>query len=150
LGKKLLAFSRRLPANPNVFSPVNYRPTENCRTLVFDPTDGNNYTQIFDAAGIQYALGEVIPTGYHVIEILDADGPLVRYTFMLPDGRVSAKRHKSDPVGCVYNSGEIRFIGLAFQFIRDFETGERWEFIRGPAHEGEGESMTHPVYEVSR
>jgi hypothetical protein len=146
----IIAFSRRLPTNPDVFSPVNYRPLDRCCTIVFDPTDSNRYCEIFDAVGIQFALGEVMPAGYHVIETPDSDGPLVRYTRLLPDGGVSVKQHKSEAVGCIYPTGETRFVGFVFQFIRDFQTGDRWEFIRGAAHEGERESMTHPIYEVSR
>jgi hypothetical protein len=150
MGQKILAFTRLYRLPPDVYRPVNYRPTEICHTLVFDPTDGNNYHLLFDAVGIQYALGETYLAGYHVIETPDSIGPLLRYTRLLPDGCISVRRHKSESVGCVYQSNEVRFIGFAFQFIHDFETGDRWEFIRGPAHAGEDEGLAErPLYEVS-
>lgn len=149
MGRKILAFSRLSQNRPDVFSPVNYRPTERCRTIVFDCDDTNRYNEIFDAEGIQFATGEVIRCGYHIIETPEADGPLIRYTQLLPDGGVLVKRHKSEAVACVYKPGEVHFVGFIFQFIRDFTTGERWEFIRGPAFTGYGEQMRRPLLEVS-
>jgi hypothetical protein len=145
---KVFAFSRRSPSNAEVFSPVNYRPTETCRTLIFDPTDGNNYHARFDAVAIQYALGEQHPSGYHMVEFSDSDGPLIRYIVHRPDGALLVKQHKAFPGGELYTTDKPKVLGFVFQFIRNLDTGERWELITGPAFEGERESAELPLIEL--
>jgi hypothetical protein len=105
----------------------------------FRAGDGNGYEDRFDAVGVQYALGEVESEGYHVIEIPDADGPLIRYTQQRPIGAVCVMDSKQASACRIYPHDEVRFVGLIFQFIRDRETGECWELRRGaaPTHDGE-------------
>src|SRR5687768_13590614 len=116
---KIVAFSRPSPLAFEVFSPVNYRPTERCKILVFDSADGNGYQERFDAVGVQYAVGEMSPQGYHVIEKPGFDGPVLRYTKVLPGAKVCVKEWKGQK-GCrVYPLADVRFVGRVFQFIRD-------------------------------
>jgi hypothetical protein len=146
---KLIAFSRRSPYNPDVYAPVNYRPTERCRTLVFDPTDGNDYHVRFDAVAVQYALDEQHLTGYHMVELPGSDGPLLRYMERRPNGLIFVKKHKAYPDGDAYPADNLKVLGFVFQFIRDLDTGERWELIRGPAFPvGSEEVASHQLYDV--
>jgi hypothetical protein len=145
----LYAFSRRASQPPDVFSPVNYRPTDLCRTLIFDPADGNGYGERFDAVAVQYALGEEAECGYHVVELPDYDGPLIRYLRHRPNGAACVSLLKKAEACELYPREQVKVLGLIFQFIRDLETGERWELIRGPAQGGEGERMDMPLYDIS-
>lgn len=147
---EVVCFSRRSLHHPDVFSPVNYRPTELCRTLIFDPTDGNHYAERYDAVAVQYASGERLSVGFHIIETPDFDGPVLRYTTTRPDGSISVALRRGDPAHVTHSAGDVRFVGLVFQFIRNLETGERWELIRGPAYEGDGERLeSRPLYEAT-
>jgi len=147
---KVVPISRLPKRKIEVFEPVNRRPTERCRLLVFDPSDGNEYGEILDGVAVQYALGEVAPFGYHVIETPDGDGPLLRYIQTNPDGSINVQRRRRDTECKSYLASQVNIIGRVFQLIRDFETGERWELIRGPAQEGGGELLEPlPIYDVS-
>lgn len=140
----------RRPASnlPEVYEPINYRPIERCVTMTFDPSDGNRYEELFDAVGIQYALGEREPKGYHVVKVPESTGPLIRYVTQRPNGTFCVAKWRNAGTCSVYSPDEFDIIGLVFQWIRDFETGERLELVRGPAHEGARES-THTLLAMS-
>lgn len=145
----VVPLARPSPNNLDVYSPVNYRPTHLCRTLIFNPTDDNQYQELFDAVAIQYAMGERHPRGYHVVELPEADGPVIRYICRRTNEGVCVKRHKALGDCQMLPKWQVNVIGYVFQFIENLETGERWEKIRGPAYEGEGESMDFTLYDVS-
>jgi len=147
---KVVDFSRRLSPSPEVFQPVNYRPTERCKTFVFNPTDGNDYAQLHKAEAVQYALGEEEFNDYHIIELPDSDGPVLRYIEQLPDLTVRVYLTDSSTEFTTYPKDDVNVIGFAFQFIKSLKTGTRWELIRGPACEGtREESAERPIYDVS-
>lgn len=148
MGKLLALRSALQPLD--VYKPVNYRPTEICRTIMFDPEDGNGYEDRFDAVGVQYARGEEGVDGYYAVKLPEADGPLIRWIEYRPAGTVCVSERKHARAHELLPRGEVNILGRIFQFIRPLDSDERWELIRGPAHEGEGEEETgRPLYEMS-
>lgn len=129
-------FSR--PGYAEVYIPVNFRPPET-RFVIWFEGDGAHYQQLFDAVGVQYAVGEESPEGYHVIETPDADGLLIRYIAVRPDGSVCVQERKGDGTCQIYQRESVNVVGRIFQFIKNRETGERWELIIGPIGGNDGE-----------
>lgn len=127
-----------------VYAPINLRPSETCRVMWFRPGDGNGYEDRFDAVGIQFALGEKEVEGYHVVETPDTDGPVIRYIVLRPNGTICLMERKHAGVCRLYREDEVQVVGFIFQFIRNRETGERWELIRGP---GRDEELALPYYD---
>jgi hypothetical protein len=144
----LHALSRRPQTPPEVYEPVNYRPTEICRTMMFDPSDGNHYEDLFDAVGVQYALGEEGPAGYYAVG--DPEAPLIRWINIRPNGTVCVMERQSGNVCHILPRDEAKILGRIFQWMRPGDTDERWELIRGPAFSGTGESVSddRPLYDA--
>jgi hypothetical protein len=112
----------------------------------FRPGDGNGYEDRFDAVGVQYALGERAVCGYHVVETPDSEGPIIRHIETRPDGTLCVSVTKHSACCRVFRSDEVNVVGRIFQFIRNRETGERWELILGPGLD-DGGGLELPFYE---
>lgn len=110
-----------------VFTPLIPRPVDTCRVIYLDERSQN----LFDAVAAQIALDETARNGYHVVTTPDTDGPVIRYIITNADGTLLLMRHRGDGIYRNYTRDKVRILGRIFQFIRDLNTGERWELIAG-------------------
>lgn len=109
------------------FPPVDSYDSKDCVLLTYSDLPG--------IVGLMVAYGPELEEGFHAVEIPDALGWVIRLIQIAPDGLIlynpAALTHSH-----IYRTGEVKIIGRVIQFIRDWETGERWELLTGHAVRG--------------
>lgn len=134
-----------LQGKKEVFAPVNPRLPSQCRVIIYDDDTDE---RVNGCVGVQYAVGEYRRCGYHAIMTPDSDGVIVRYTEIRPDGTVAVYPTNPDFSPRCYPFDDVTFNGMVFQFIKDWDTGERWELITGNAVAAQAEDhiFIRPVF----
>lgn len=133
----------RFPSHPDTmdaYPSVNPRPASKCRLMPF-LENRHRYAALAGFVGLQYAEGEEHDHGFHVMIIPETDGPIPCFTQKQADGRIYVSTDSPDFEPRVYDRGEVVFVGFAFQFIENWETMARWEYITGAAVGAAAESI---------
>lgn len=113
-----------------VFAPANYRACDKCKVFILTD-DSCEHGELAGTIGVQVSLGEIHMRGTHAILTPDADGPIIRYTIIQPNGTVEVCPLNPSYERKTYHVSDVKFIGFVFQYIKNWETGERLEFIVG-------------------
>lgn len=131
-------------AEEDVYAPVNYRPPENCVLRIFP--EGEREARMYDAVAVQYSVGERQPEGFHVVESPELGGRGVHWVCFQENGWVCVR---DGPGSCscrIFRDEDVKIVGLVFQFIRNLQTGQRWELIDGPAQAYQDENeLSRPI-----
>lgn len=109
------------------FPPVDSYNPQDCVLLTYSDLPG--------IVGLMVAYSSELAEGFHVVETPDAVGWVIRLITITPEGLVLSNPAALTP-SRAYCPDEIRIVGRVIQFIRNWETGERWELLHGHAVRG--------------
>lgn len=123
---KLLTFSAD-ETTQDFYPSINPRDPDNCLLV--------RVTDLVGVVGVMVALGETNANGFHAVCVPPAPGLLVRHVEIVGQTCVltrinSPQDKRSLPLK------SVAIVGSIIQFICNWETGERWELVRGAAREG--------------
>lgn len=105
------------------YPPVDAYDHKKCALL--------RYYDLPGIVGLMVAYTSEATNGFYAVETQDTDGWIIRHIAISPDGLILID--PATQIRRAYPTSEVKIVGRIIQFIANWETGERWELIHGPA-----------------
>lgn len=132
---KLLTFDTN-ESTQDFYPPINPRDLNSCLLVRLDDVIG--------VVGVMVALGESNTNGFHAVRVRSISGLLIRHVLVVGQlcilTSLDSIRDKR-----TLSVKDVTIVGSVIQFICNWETGERWELVKGAACEGVRTSLTPQV-----